>query len=149
MLRLLSVFGPAQRRLLVWEIFEQLVGPADEVVLQATGHETREFLHVDDVGEAVLRTLERSLLRNAPSGRAEIVNVGSGEEVGVLELAELVKSLVGTSKPIICRGVERPGDPRHWRADVSRFAEVVAPWRPRSPRRSLASCIAAWKSDSA
>jgi UDP-glucose 4-epimerase len=143
--RLFSVFGPAQRRLLVWELFEQLAGPAPEAVIQGTGHETRDFLHVDDVADAALRLLERGLRAPRPAPRrAEIVNVASGEELSVRELAARVKEILGTEKGILCRGLERPGDPRGWRADVTRLTALLSPWRPRSPRATLSACMNGW-----
>jgi UDP-glucose 4-epimerase len=143
--RLFSVFGPAQRRLLVWELFEQLAGPAPLAVLQGTGRETRDFLHVDDVADAALRILELRGAARAAAGHAEILNVASGEELSVLDLASLTRDLVGARKDVTCRGVERPGDPRRWCADVTRLHERLAPWRPRSPRATLAECVEAWR----
>jgi UDP-glucose 4-epimerase len=142
--RLFSVFGPAQRRLLVWELFEQLTGSADQVSIQGTGRETRDFLHVDDVGLAALHILS-ARLGAAPEGRAEILNVASGDEISVLELAQMVRAMVGSSKAIACRGVERPGDPRRWCADVTRLNALLSPWKPRSARAMLPECIAAWQ----
>src|SRR5438067_383664 len=52
--RLFSVFGERQRRLLVWEIFQQLAKSGEGVELQGLGTETRDFLHVDDVSSAFL-----------------------------------------------------------------------------------------------
>ncbi len=142
--RLFSVFGPAQRRLLVWELFEQLTGPGEAAWIQGTGHETRDFLHVDDVALAVLAIFEaRRAARSI--ARAERINVASGEEISVLDLAALMKDALGSTKPVLCRGLERPGDPRRWQADVTRLHALMAPSRPRSPRSTLPECIAAWR----
>ena len=70
------------------------------VVVWGTGKPRREFLHVDDLANAAL-----FLMNNYDSG--EIVNVGVGEDVSILELAEMVREVVGyegeihfdTSKP--------------------------------------------------
>src|SRR5262245_60209175 len=104
-LRLFSVFGPAQRRLLVWELFDQLAGPADVAVLQGTGRETRDYLHVDDVAAAVLGL---AALPIAAEGRFEAVNVASGEEIAAIEVARLLGDRVAPGKRIECRGAERP-----------------------------------------
>lgn len=143
-MRLFSVCGPTQRRLLVWELFEQLAGPADVVHLQGTGHETRDFLHVDDVAAAALGLAAR-LRRPAGGGLFEAVNVASGEEATVLDVARTLRDLVAPTKGIECRGIERPGDPRRWRADVTRLASVLGAWRPRPLREALAACVHAWQ----
>jgi nucleoside-diphosphate-sugar epimerase len=144
--RLFSVFGPAQRRLLVWEIYAQLAGPGEAVALAGTGRETRDFLHVDDVAEALIR-LAASPLRGL--GRAEVVNVASGEEIAVLDLAARLRDLVAPGKEIACRGAHRPGDPQRWQADVTRLASRVAPYRPRPLADALAACVEAWRRESA
>ena len=146
--RLFSVFGPAQRRLLVWELFDQLTGAAPAVEIQGTGAEMRDFLHVDDVAIAALELLSRRI-GAAPIGHAEVVNVASGDEISVLELAELMRAIVGSSKPIVCRGALRPGDPLRWRAEVTRLSGLLSPWRPRPARATLPECIAAWQSRAA
>src|SRR5258706_2499172 len=48
-LRIFSLFGSAQRRLLVWELFRQF-RESPEVALAGTGDEERDYLHVDDCG---------------------------------------------------------------------------------------------------
>ncbi|APR80544.1 UDP-glucose 4-epimerase [Minicystis rosea] len=138
--RLFSVLGPAQRRLLVWEIFAQLQGPEEVAWLQGTGRETRDFLHVDDVAEAMLR------IAAAPRRPgAEVLNLASGEERSVLDLATALRDRVAPEKRIACRGEARPGDPQRWCADVTRLHERVAPFRPRTFDEALDAVVAAWR----
>ncbi len=102
---------------------------------------------MDDVAEAIVAILAARLgspVRPALP-RAERINLASGEEISVLELAALIKAALGSEKPVLCRGAPRPGDPRRWRADATRLHELLAPWRPRSPRESLPACVAAWQ----
>ena len=137
--RLFSVFGPAQRRLLVHELFAQAAGPAEVVTIHGTGRETRDFLHVDDVAEVLLR------LAAARRAGLEVVNVASGEERSVLELAEAVRDRVAPHKRIACRGEARPGDPARWRADATRMLARVAPFRPRPFEEALDEAIAGFR----
>ena len=81
----------------------------------------------------------------ADAGRLQIVNVASGEETNVLELAGRVRTLVAPGKDVRCRGLERPGDPQRGRADTTR---PRAPgWRPQPFARRLAQCVAAWRDE--
>ncbi len=61
---------------------------ADNITIWGTGMPRREFLHVDDCADALMRLLQ------AYSGEAP-VNVGSGEDISILELARLVCRIVG------------------------------------------------------
>lgn len=143
-MRLFSVCGPRQRRLLVWEIFDQLRGPAEVVTLQGTGRETRDFLHVDDVAAAALGLAARALGEDR-GGRFEAVNVASGEETSVLQVARTLRDLVAPAKNITCLGAERPGDPHRWCADVQRLSALLGGFRPRPLKEALAACAEAWK----
>jgi UDP-glucose 4-epimerase len=171
--RLFSLFGPAQRRLLVWELYRQLAGAADTVWLEGTGEEVRDYLHVEDAAAAFLRLAEelnpepagdeeRAISETQPASETEgtsppsdsrrgaflVANVASGERTNVLALAEQLRSLVAPHKEIRCRGRARPGDPRAWSADVSRLRELAPGWRPRPLARALAECVAAWRVES-
>lgn len=142
--RFFSVFGTAQRRLLVWELYEQFVGPDSIVWLQGTGAESRDYLHIDDVTAAILE-LANNRLNGRRRGRCLIVNVASGEEIAVLDVAQQIGALVAPEKEIRCRGMKRQGDPRHWRADISLLRSLVPSWQPRPLSLTLPQCLAAWQ----
>ena len=73
----------------------------DEVVCWGSGQPFREFLHVDDLSDACLFLLENWDLKkeNAPKLKygevSTILNVGSGKDISIKELAELVSEIVG------------------------------------------------------
>jgi UDP-glucose 4-epimerase len=144
--RLFSVFGAGQRRLLIWELFKQLSGASDDAWLEGTGSESRDFLHIDDVGEAVFQLAEEFV--NSPSGHFEIVNVASGEETKVSEIAGQIRDLVAPGKDVRCRGIARPGDPLNWRGDISRLRSIIPSWKPRPILAGLSDCVAAWQQES-
>ena len=75
------------------------------VPLWGTGTPLREFLHVDDLAAACVFMLE---LENPP----DLVNVGSGREVTIKELAELVKSVTGCPAEIEWDSSKPDGTPR-------------------------------------
>ncbi|XP_071706211.1 putative GDP-L-fucose synthase 2 [Rutidosis leptorrhynchoides] len=78
---------------------------AKEVVVWGTGSPLREFLHVDDLADCVVFLLENY------SG-LEHVNVGSGKEVSIKELAELVKEVVDFKGEVVWDGSKPDGTPR-------------------------------------
>jgi UDP-glucose 4-epimerase len=142
--RLFSVFGQAQRRLLVWELYRQLASDAPQVWLEGTGEETRDYLHVEDASAAMLELAE-AFAGEREQGTCEIVNVASGEETRVVELAERLRALVAPAKEVRCRGRARAGDPRRWRADTTLLHALAPRWRPQPFDTRLAQCVAAWQ----
>lgn len=77
----------------------------DVVPLWGTGAAIREFLHVDDLASACLFALS---LENPP----DLMNVGSGEEVTIRELAEAVKVATGSTAKIEWDATKPDGTPR-------------------------------------
>ncbi|KAL3532959.1 hypothetical protein ACH5RR_006480 [Cinchona calisaya] len=77
----------------------------ERVVVWGSGTPLREFLHVDDLADAVVFLLENY------SGLGH-VNVGSGKEVSIKELAELVKEVVGFEGELVWDSTKPDGTPR-------------------------------------
>jgi len=96
------------------------------VVLWGDGSPTREFLYVEDAAEAIALATERY---DGP----EPVNLGSGEEISIRELAELIATEVGFRGEIVWDTTQPNGQPRR-RLDVSR-AERLFGFRARHPFR--------------
>src|SRR5215471_906114 len=120
--RFFSLFGVSQQRLLIWELYKQLLERNSTIWLEGTGTESRDYLHVDDATSALFELMENRLrVRNEKSneiGHRLIVNIGSGQETNVLDLAEQLRNLVAPEKRIRCRGSKRRGVPEHWCADI-------------------------------
>jgi GDP-L-fucose synthase len=87
----------------------------DEVTLWGTGEPTREFLYVDDAARALILAAERY-------DSSEPVNVGSGSETRIRDLAETIAELVGFTGRIAWDS-SRPDGERRRRLDVSRARE--------------------------
>lgn len=99
-----------------------------------TGSPRREFLHVDDAADAMVH------LMKTYSG-AQHVNVGCGEDVSVLELAQLVCAVVGFDGAIETDPTKPDGTPRKL-MDVSKL--FATGWRPRYGLREGLADAYAW-----
>lgn len=84
-----------------------------EILLWGTGAARREFLHVDDLADAALFLMEKY-------DSSEIINVGTGEDDTIKELAELVKKITGFKGKIMWDKTKPDGMPRKL-LDVSRL----------------------------
>jgi len=91
------------------------------VEIWGSGTPRREFLHVDDLADAVVY-----LLQNYDS--EAIVNIGWGEDVTIRELAEIVMSVIGYSGELTLDPSKPDGTPRKL-LDVSRLGSLG--WRPQ------------------
>jgi GDP-L-fucose synthase len=84
-----------------------------EVIAWGTGSPKREFLYVDDLGEACV-----FLMQNYES--PEIINVGTGEDISIRELTELIADVVGYTGEIVWDTSKPDGTPRKL-LDVSKL----------------------------
>ncbi len=140
--RLFSVFGPRQRRLLVWELVEQILSDAPMIHLQGTGLEERDYLAASDIAKALDLLAKRS-----SSNSLQTFNFGSGASLRVDDLIAVLQRLTRVRKPVVRAQTGRHGDPLHWRADNRRLREALPDWCPRPIEDGLAECLAAWKAD--
>ncbi len=84
----------------------------DHIVAWGTGKPTREFLYVEDAAEGILLATERY-------NGGEPVNLGSGREISIKDLTELIARLTGFEGRIVWDATKPDGQPRR-RLDVSR-----------------------------
>ena len=106
-----------------------------EVVLWGDGSPTREFLYVEDCAEGIVLASQRY------DGN-EPVNLGTGDEISIKELAELVAEATGFSGEIVWDASKPNGQPRR-QLDVSR-AEQLFRFRAATPLRVGIERTVAW-----
>ena len=105
------------------------------VVLWGDGSPLREFLFADDLAEAVVMAF------SIPDGSLpDLMNIGSSEEISILELANVVKDIVGYNGDIVWDRSKPNGTPRKV-MDSSLFKSLVK-WRPAtSLPRGIERCV--------
>jgi UDP-glucose 4-epimerase len=114
-LRLFNVYGPKQSRAYAGVIIEFIrrVSRGESPVIFGDGGQTRDFVHVSDVVEAIMLSLRNE-------GARGVFNIGSGEGITINHLANLILKSMNREdlKPIYA--LPRPGDIRHSIADITR-----------------------------
>lgn len=106
---------------LIRKFHEAKIKGKDQVVVWGSGKPFREFLHVDDLADACL-----FLMSNYNS--SEIINIGTGKDLSIAELAYLIKDIVGYDGNIIFDTSKPDGTPRKL-LDVSKLFNMG--WKPR------------------
>jgi UDP-glucose 4-epimerase len=112
--RFFSVYGPPQRKLLLWELGRRLLSGQKVITLSGTGEETRDFIHVCDVADVVVMLAGAA---DVPS----LVNVGTGRATSISVLATKLAAALRVDARIAFSATPRPGDPEHQHADVTRL----------------------------
>jgi GDP-L-fucose synthase len=116
-------------------LIRKMLEGEDEVVLWGDGSPTREFLYVEDAAEAFLLAAERY---DDPAP----VNVGTGAEISIRELAETIAELTGFEGRIVWDTSMPNGQPRR-ALDASR-AEAAFGFRARTSLRDGLEQTIAW-----
>lgn len=103
---ILSIFSNRMRKNLPINIFED-------------GKESRDFIHVGDIVRGISLALEK------PLTGFHVVNLGSGIPTSVLEVAEILRSLLKSNSELIVSGDFRVGDIRHCYADLTKATQIL------------------------
>jgi dTDP-L-rhamnose 4-epimerase len=127
-LRFFNVYGPGQSLSNpytgVAAIFCSRLLNGQSPVIYEDGHQSRDFVHVSDIVQAVGLALDNG------SADYRALNVGAGQPVTVLDVADLLGSSLGADRrPIIDRRF-RQGDIRHCYADIGEARRLLG-YEPR------------------
>jgi UDP-glucose 4-epimerase len=120
-LRLFNVYGPRQdfnQYSGVITQFRQRIRKKLPPVIFGDGTQTRDFIHVSDVTEAISKALE------APRVDGETFNIGSGTAIKIAELAKLMLRLASLDLSIEY-DAPRPGDIKNSYADIAKAGKLL------------------------
>jgi len=121
--RIFNTYGPRMRlndgRALPNFLYQALVG--EPITVYGDGKQTRSFCYVADLIEGIYRLLE--------SNEHEPVNIGNPAEITILEFAERVRALVGTTAPIVHHPLPQD-DPKQRCPDIAK-AKRILKWEPK------------------
>lgn len=122
-LRIFSAYGEGLRRQIFFDLYKKLKLAEDSgektVSLFGTGFESRDFIHGQDVARAAL-----AIALNLDLNGHTVFNVGSGVETIISDAVNEFIDILGLKVTILFDGQVRPGDPRNWKADVSKLESI-------------------------
>jgi UDP-glucuronate decarboxylase len=126
--RIFNTYGPRMLphdgRVVSNFIVQALKG--EEITIYGDGSQTRSFCYVDDLVEGLVSMMENTDIIGP-------VNLGNPHEFTMIELAELVKELTGSSSTLIWKDLPED-DPRQRQPDIG-FAKNALQWEPAVPLR--------------
>ena len=96
-------------------IFSTLMLNGNDLNIFEDGNQVRDFVYIDDVVEATIRGIEKDEANN------QIFNVGTGEKIPILKIAETLQEQYNVKTKIEISGDFRVGDIRHNYADLSKI----------------------------
>lgn len=121
-LRIFSAYGGGLRKQLFWDLAQKYVND-DIVELGGTGKETRDFIHIFDLVNAI------KIVCQSNQSDCYIYNIANGKEITIEEAASCFKKIISdmtslTMKKIVFDGIERAGNPLYWRADITKLNKL-------------------------
>jgi nucleoside-diphosphate-sugar epimerase len=123
--RIFNTYGPrsdpADGRLVPNFICQALAG--EPMTVYGTGEQTRSLCYVDDLVRGLIAVME------SEAARGEVINLGNPDEHTVMEYAEIVRQLTGSSSHIVHREPAVGDDPQRRRPDIGK-ARALLGWHP-------------------
>lgn len=115
-----SLYGPGQRKLVVYDLLARLEAGEDPLVVRGHPEVTRDLVYVGDAARSIVR-----LARCAPA-QGEPYNVSSGRGTALGVLAAALVTATGRDAEVRFTGEVRPGDPLRWEGDPGRAQALGA-----------------------
>jgi UDP-glucose 4-epimerase len=116
--RLFSIYGPRQRKQVVYDLFCKLRANPKRLEILGDGSQARDFTYVLDVVQALV------LVATVAPNRGEVYNVASGTTHTIAELVEACCRVAGLRPEIVYTGQIRPGDAEKWAVDISLLKQL-------------------------
>ncbi len=113
--RIFSAFGPGLHRQFFYDLYSKMRSNKEEVVLLGNGHESRDFVFIDDILNAF------EILIDKANFVGEVYNIASGNESFINKTAHQFANIVSYKGSIIFSDQQAAGYPLNWQADISKL----------------------------
>jgi len=136
--RIFSAYGPGLFKQLFWDLSRKAQF-ATKIELFGTGDETRDFIYIDDIVEALYLIIESG------DFRAGIYNLASGNEIRIADAVQVFYSLYKPKLNVSFAGVNRSGDPLNWCASIAKMVNLG--FSPKIDIETGLICYVRWLRD--
>ncbi|HPJ51917.1 MAG: NAD-dependent epimerase/dehydratase family protein [Flavobacteriales bacterium] len=117
--RFFNTYGPRQSRDFVVSKFIRAALKGEDITIYGDGAQTRTFCYIDDNVDACLAAFRGEEVVN------DVVNIGSDQEIGILDLAKEILALTGSSSRIVHLPPLEEGDMTRRMPDVTRMRKLL------------------------
>jgi len=118
-MRFFNTYGPLQSEDFVMAKFLNQAIKNDDITINGDGLQTRTFLYVDDNVDLIIKLIDESKCLN------EIINVGSDEEITIIDLAKIIIKLTGSTSKIIHLPPLEEGDMTRRKPDILKMNSIL------------------------
>jgi len=141
-LRFCNVYGPLQRKYVMFDVMEKLRRQEDKLEILGTGNQVRDFIYVSDVIDACL------MLAKTPAAFGKVYNVGTGVGTTIKELVDVILDLLGLQNKtkVFYTNKSWTGDVEKLHADVTRIKKLG--FRPKFDLRTGVARFIEWYKNS-
>lgn len=113
-----SVYGPGLRKQIFWDLYQKCMGGIQELTLWGTGLESRDFIYIDDLINAIDIILDRSPMK------ADVYNLANGSETTIADASQAFINNFDSTLSIQFNNKQREGDPKNWIADITKIKSI-------------------------
>jgi UDP-glucose 4-epimerase len=117
-LRVFSAYGPHLKKQLFWDVFIKWKANPDNICLFGTGMETRDFIHITDLLDAVGSVINHHFFDGG------VLNIASGSQVTIHHAVSLFLDFLNRDYQLKFSGEEKIGDPSNWLSDIRKLREL-------------------------
>jgi dTDP-glucose 4,6-dehydratase/UDP-glucose 4-epimerase len=113
-LRIFSAYGEGLAKQLFWDVAKK-ADAQSSIQLYGTGNESRDFIYILDLVEAIYCVIENA------SFDGTAINIANGIELSIQDVVAEFLSNFNENKNVVFGGQVREGDPNNWKADISKL----------------------------
>jgi len=115
-----SLYGPGQRKLVIYDMFKRIHAGEDPLIVSAPREVARDFVFCEDAARSIVTLAERA------EGHGEAYNIAHGTATTLDELVATILEVTGVGAEVRFTGELRPGDPERWFGDPTRAGALGA-----------------------
>ncbi len=116
--RIFSAYGPGLKQQFFYDLYRKFKTNGDEVALFGTGNESRDFIFISDIAEAL------NILITSGEFEGEVYNLASGNETFIKDAARTFADILKYKGKLIFTNEQLEGYPLNWCADISRLKDL-------------------------